>query len=248
MKPEIGLGESIPKQGRAGPFSACPPELTLRRETKGYYGRPIVTTESGVAIINAIRKYKVLSKYQISLLTGFRRATEQGLTVLHSLGYVDRLVTDHTPPLYCAGPAMKARFGLPAERWVLPDTFRVVAANQLFAQLSAQKKPYDCDILIGPGITAILRMNEREYTILAPREEPSEVDWCLTCIGALKLSTRVIVVAGSKETATEIASDLYSRIAPPIRYTWDEALKDDIRFYKYAGRFEEEMGFGRAQV
>lgn len=224
-----------------GPFSVAEGK-TLARESRGYCENAIITTRAGVAVAEAILKYKLLTRSQLSMLTGYTRAMKPTLKVLWQLGYLDRLVTGQTPPVYCAGPVMRAKYGLRKEEWRLPDAFRLVAANQLAAVLASKKVPFGYEVRTDASATATLTLGNRSYVLLAPRLYLNEEQWCRDAINTHGIDARVIVIAASPEQAEDISDYVYD-VGPEVRYTWDAVLKDRAAFFRREKTFVLEKEF-----
>lgn len=224
-----------------GPFSIAEGR-TLTRETRGFYHDAIVTTEAGVAIVEAVLKYKVLTHSQVAMITGYAQAPKRTLKVLWQIGYLDRLVTGKTPPVYCAGPVMRMRYGLRKEEWRLPDTFRLVAANQLAALLTAKKVPFEYEVGMEASVTATITIAGRPYVLLAPRLYNNEEQWCRDAINTHSHSERIIVIAATAEQAEDVSDYVYD-VGPQVRYTWDAVLKDRAAFFRREKTFVLEKEF-----
>lgn len=226
-----------------GPFSIVEEGKTLSRESRGYYQKAIITTKTAATIVEAIPKYKALTRSQLALLYGFGDRVERTLKVLWTLGYLDRLAVDKVPPLYCAGPALRARYGLRKEEWRLPDLLRLAAANQLVAALGSKQVAFGYEVSLEAMATAYLTLGERKYTLLAPRICRGEVQWCRDAVWTHDPDDRVIVVAATEEQALEVAEILLDA-GPQTRFTWDAILKDRAVFYRYEkGAFEIEKEY-----
>lgn len=225
-----------------GPFSVAEGR-TLQRETKGYYQKAIITTRVGSAIAEAVLKYKVLSRSQAAHMTGHHAAVEQTVKVLCTLGYLDKLVTAGTPPLYCAGPALRAKFGLRKDDWALPDAFRLAAANQAATRLKAKSVPFGYEVADDASATAYVTLNDRRYVLIAPRIYPGEEDWCHQAVYTYESDSRVIVVAATEEQARAIAEYSFD-VGPQVRFAWDAEMRDRVAFYRDEGnRFELEKEY-----
>jgi hypothetical protein len=225
----------------AGPFSSAEGR-TLSRESRGYYDRPIVTTRAGIAAVEAVLKYKALSRSQVAMLTGYTTAVEPTLRTLWNLGYLDRLVTGKTPPVYCAGPALRARRGLRKEDWRLPDAFRLVAANQLAAVLASKKVSFGYEVGAEACVTAMLTIGDKPYVLLAPRLYPGEEQWCRDAINTHDNDARIIVVAATEDQAADISDYIYD-VGPQVRFTWDAVLKDRAAFFRREKTFVLEKEY-----
>lgn len=217
-----------------GPYSSIEGK-TLSRESRGYYERVIITTRAGTKIVEAVLKYKVLSRSQVSLITSHTQAVEPTLRTLWTIGYLDKLVTGRTPSLYCAGPAMRSKYGLRKEEWRLPDAFRLAAANQLPAILESKKVPIGYEASQDAAGTAVLTLGEKQYVILSPRIHPGEEQWCHEAIYTYTADAKVIVIAATEAQAAEISEYLYDA-GPQVRFTWDALLKDRAAFFRREGK------------
>lgn len=215
-----------------GPYSLAEGR-TLRRDSMGYYEKAIVTTRAGADAVEVVMQYKVITRLQATLMTGHAGASMgRTLRVLWTLGYFDSLVTEDAPSIYCAGPAMRAKFGMRKEEWRLPEVLRLVAANQLAAQLRSRGVVFDYDVSADASATAYLTLNDRRYAVLAPRLYPNEEGWCHQAVYTFDNDARTIVVAATEEQAASIGEYLFD-VGPQVRFTWDVALRDGARFYKH---------------
>ena len=215
-----------------GPYSVAEGR-TLRRESVGYYyGQALITTRAGADVVWLLLQYKVLTRTQASLMTGTSPGTiGDTMKNLYRLGYLDKLVIENAPSMYCAGPMMRSKYGLRAEEWQLPDALRLVAANQMAAQFAARKVPFGYEVSQDAAATAYLTLNDRRYVVLAPRLCRNEEEWCRQAIGTFD-DARVIVVAATEEQAGSVA-EYVSDVGPQVRYAWDAALRDGAEFYKH---------------
>lgn len=226
-----------------GPFSGVPDgTLPMRRVSAGRsYGT--VTSPEAARVMRTVVRCKVISRRQIAALAqlgedGAKRALDR----LFRLGFVDRLETARTPPLYVPGPEALKRFSLVPEEWDILRALRLAAAAQLYMRL--RERWPDAEYRPEPhlGLTASMALGSQEYGVLCPRLWPGDVSWCREMAEALPSDARLIVVAGDGEQARELA-----RLLPdiPLRITWDVMLCDGLRLWRREGKriIEDPLDF-----
>lgn len=222
------------ERGR-GPFSSAL-GLTLRRESRPDVGA-VVSHPQDAAVLKLFPVHLVLSSHQVAGLAGLSEGTaKESVKRLFRLGFLDRLLTGAAPPLYALGEAGANLFGAARRSWDAAAAFRLAAANQLC--LAMKRVWPDLEWKAGPGLGATARLSrgEKEYWVLAPR--CGEAARAAMALRVFPPASRVIVVAGDRDLAAEIAC---ACPAAPARYTWDVLLKDGPPvFYRWNGAGLEE--------
>lgn len=217
-----------------GPFSGVPDgNLPMRRVSAGRsYGT--VTSPEAARVMRTVVQCKVLSRRQVAALAqlgddGAKKAVDR----LFRLGFLDRLETPGTPPLYVAGPEAVKRFSLVPEEWDILRALRLAAAAQLYLRFRERWPGADYRPEPHLGLTASMALGSQEYGVLCPRLWPGDVPWCQEMAEALPTDARLIVVAGDGEQARELA-----RLLPdlPLRFTWDVMLGDGLRLWRREGK------------
>jgi hypothetical protein len=224
-----------PDERGRGPFSSAL-GLTLRREARPDVGAVISHPQDAV-VLKLFPVHLVLSSYQVAGLAGLSEgAAKESVKRLFRLGFLDRLLTGVTPPLYALGEAGANLFGAWRREWDAASAFRLAAANQLC--LALKRVWPELDWKAGPGLGAAAKFSrkEREYWVLAPR--CGEAARAISSLKLFPQGFRVIVVAGDENLAAEIAG---ACPAAQARYTWDVLLKDGPPvFYRWNGAGLEE--------
>lgn len=217
-----------------GPFSGeVNGRLSGKIITSGRsYG--IITSESDATILKALIMFKSASRNQISEYTGLsHQSLKKSIPRLCRLGYIDRLETGKTPPLYMLGPESLKMFNMKADEWHILKAFRIAAANQLYLKMYEVWPDLEYTAEPHQGLTALIRKKDTEYGIIAPRIWPGEVDWCRDMVELAPDDVRIIIVAGSKTLAEECARVI--KEPRPLRFTWDGILKEKAVFYQKKG-------------
>lgn len=217
-----------------GPFSGDPNgQMKATYHTHGRsYG--LVTSESDAQILDALIMLKAASRHQLSELLGLsNHSLKKSIPRLSRLGFIDRIETGRTPPLYVLGPESRALFKLKKEEWHILKAFRIAASNQLFVMLKCVWPDMEYTVEPHQGLTAQMRAGDIEFGIIAPRLWPGETTWAREMAELAPDNIRLLIVAGSREYAEECARVIKTQ--RPIRFTWDGLLKENIIFYRKAG-------------
>jgi len=223
-------GAELLLRGGRGPFSGDPEGcLSLTKESAGR-SHGMITSDEQARVLSVIGTVKIASKAQIRAMTGLsEKACDRIIRLLFGLGFLDRLVTGRSPPLYAAGPEAEAQYGLKRERWDVLNAFRLAAATQFYAEMSKVFEGIEYVPVPDLSLTALMRLNGREHGVLAPRCWPGETVWFSEAAAGFVEPLHVIVIAGSEELARETARlTAYER----IRFTWDAALYGRIQLYR----------------
>jgi len=207
-----------------GPFAGDPSgDLSLSRESRGRsFGH--VLSEQAAEVLRVVARCRVLSRNQIALLTRLSHHAVSRITDrLFRLGFLDRLVTGQTPPLYVIGPEGAALLGSLSEDWNPLRAFRLAAAAQLYIAMRGWRFP-DAQYHPEPheALTALISAGLTDYGVLAPRLWPGEVAATKQLADLYPEDGRLIIVAGSEDQGKELA-----RVIPPhvnVRFTWDALL------------------------
>ncbi len=217
-----------------GPFSGEPSGLMKANIVSCGRSYGIVTSESDAKILRALMHLKAASRNQLSeFLDLSDHSLKKSIPRLCRLGFIDRLETGRTPPLYMLGPESLALFGKKSEEWHILKAFRIAAANQLYVTLKCVWPDIEYHVEPHQGFTALIKYGNVEFGIIAPRVWPGETSWARDMAELAPDEVKVLIVAGSKTYAEECARVIKS--ARPIRFTWDGILKDGAQFYKKAG-------------
>lgn len=217
-----------------GPFSGEPSGLMKASIISHGRSYGIVTSESDAKILRALAHLKAASRNQLrALLDLSDHSLKKSIPRLCSLGFIDRLETGRTPPLYMLGPESLALFGKKGEEWHILKAFRIAAANQLYVALKYVWPDIQYQVEPHQGLTALIKYGSAEFGIIAPRVWPGETSWAKNMAELAPDEVRVLIVAGSKTYAEECARIIKS--SRPIRFTWDRIIKDGAKFYKKAG-------------
>lgn len=217
-----------------GPFSGDPNgSMKATYHTHGRsYG--LVTSESDAEILKALTILKAASRHQLSELLGLsNHSLKKSIPRLSRLGFIDRLETGQTPPLYILGPESRALFKQKSEEWHILKAFRIAAANQLYVKLWRIWPDMKYKVEPHQGLTAQIKSGGAEFGIIAPRLWPGETSWARDMAELAPDEVRLLIVAGSRAYAEECARII--KTPRPIRFTWDGILKDNVKFYKKAG-------------
>lgn len=227
------LPHYLPGKLEKGPFSGNPEGyMKLQREgRKGYYG--IVPPEGTGQVIDALVTYKVLSSYQLMVLTGQGAGLKDRLNRMFELGYVDKLTTGQTPPLYVLGVNGCKKTGTLDREWDVLSVLRIAAANQFYLRFKEIWPASAWQVEPHLGLTARLIKDGEEFGILAPRYWPGENAWALEMLELAPPDRKTIIVAGIKLQAEELARLAGER---EIRFTWDAALKERLDLYRRNGK------------
>lgn len=194
----------------------------------------LVTSESDARILKALVNLKVASRYQIGQLLGLSaNSLKSSMPRLCRLGFVDRLETGKTPPLYMLGPEGRALFNQNSEEWHILKTFRIAAANQLYLMLKDTWPNMEYMVEPHQGLTAQIKAGKIEFGIIAPRLWPGETTWAKDMAELAPDQLRLLIVAGSRHYAEECSRIIKTN--RPIRFIWDGVLKSSVRFYKKSG-------------
>lgn len=217
-----------------GPFSGNPEGIMpMRRDRRrAYYG--VLPPEGTRAVVRLLAEYKVLSSNQLMLLGGFKGfGFKQRLSEMVARGYIDRLVTEQTPPLYVLGEAGCRQAGVDDREWDILSALKIAAANQFCIQL--KNKAADFEYMVEPhlGLTAKILYRQQEFGVLAPRWWPGQNSWALEMLALTPLESKTIIIAGIRAQAEELARLIRER---QVRFTWDAELKEGITLYKKVGQ------------
>lgn len=220
-----------------GPFSVVG-GIEFVREERPDLGAVIAHPQDGL-VLNLFREFEVLTSHQVMELGRLTEgAAKESVKRLFRLGYLDRLVTGRTPPLYTLGEAGARLFGVWEKEWDVVAAFRTVAANQLCAALRRTGEVRNWEVGAKGRATARFTWNDREYWVLAPRCGAGEVAWAASVLNVFPPAFRVIVVCGDEEVAARVAP---AGRGPQVRYTWDALLKEGpVVLYRWAGGSLEE--------
>jgi len=222
-----------------GPFAGAADGAVAARRVS-YPPDPsfVVRSDTQAKLISLADRLKFFTRHQAVKLLG--RAAEKQLKKVHRAGYLDRLVTGKTPPVYTAGPALGKAAGIQTQDSRMPGLFRTVAANQLYVALGGVIQ-YEATGEEWP--TAVIKVRDRTYWVLAPRLWPKEDIWLDSATDGLDPDTRLIVVAPSEMHALD-AGPLLAMKGISVRYTWDTAIKDSFCLFRYTayGFVPDEKG------
>lgn len=212
-----------------GPFSRAFYEL--RRESNKNRGG-VISSKLEVGLVELAGKWKVYTGHQAALALGADRSkVRAALSRLVRLGYLDRLVTGSTPPLYTLGEEGSRVLRMPLEEWDAVRAFRLVMVHQLYLRLP---EIFENRADPGNGWDGLLQVKGVEYPVLCPRAGEAEVERCLLILGLLPEGSRPVVVAAAAEEAEEVASRMKSGLE--ARFVWDELLgSDTFFFYRWTG-------------
>ncbi|WP_157109865.1 hypothetical protein [Thermanaeromonas toyohensis] len=191
-------------------------------------------------------RWKVYSGNQAALaLRAGREKVRAALSKLVRWGYLDRLVTGCTPPLYTLGPEGSRVLRLPLEEWDAPRAFRLVMAHQLYLRLP-EIFEYRADP--GSGWDALLEVKGIQYPVVCPRAGEAEVDRCVLVLGLVPEGSRPVVVAATEDEAVRVASRI--RAGLQARYVWDDLLREEeFFFYRWTGsRLEPSEKVSRSGI
>ncbi|MGB9886495.1 MAG: hypothetical protein ACPLRW_05795 [Moorellales bacterium] len=219
--------------------------MELRREFRPDLGAVVAHPQDG-AVLGLFRTFGVLTSHQAAELAGLSgAAAKESVKRLFRLGYLDRLVTGRTPPLYAAGEGAARLFGIWRKDWDVVTAFRTVAANQLCAALMRTGKVENWEVGAKGRATARFTRAGREYWVLAPRCGPMEVAWAASVLSVFPPAFRVIVVCGDEGVASRVAP---AARGEAVRFTWDALLKEGpVRLFRWGtGRLEEAELVGAA--
>ncbi|MGB9819683.1 MAG: hypothetical protein ACPLRZ_11495 [Thermovenabulum sp.] len=199
---------------------------------------PLVA-ENDINILHAIGKCRVASSLQLSSLLSIKqRSAKKSLIRLFSLGYVDKLHIERTPPLY--------KLGKGGEILLKDKVYKQLEINTLMAlkyaastQLYVQFYKYFGDSVsyrtIGAdSIIAEIILKRSQYIIVVPRIWSGSEEEIKAAEIIEDIDDKIIIVAGSKEQAEKIAR-IQKGKENAVRYTWDGILKDGLAFYKKSG-------------
>ncbi|MHB8927827.1 MAG: hypothetical protein ACYC9Q_09260 [Bacillota bacterium] len=225
-----------------GPFAGDPSgDMALTRETRGRsFG--YVLSEQAAEVLRAVARFRVLSRNQAAVVTCLSqhvvtRATDR----LFRLGFLDRLVTGRTPPLYVLGPEGVALLGsTQSGDWNPLRAFRLAGAAQLYTAMKGWRFS-DAQYYPEPhqALTAIISAGLLDYGVLAPRLWPGEVATTKQLADLFPEDGRLIVVAASEEQGRELA-----RVITPhlnVRFTWDPLLVGTPTFFERRGTHLEKI-------
>lgn len=216
-----------------GPFSGdWQGRIAFRRQSAGRSRGAVLTSEADGRIVCCLRHLKVLSRHQLAALASLgQERAKRSCARLFRLGFLDRLVTDRTPPLYVLGPTALHLLNQPDETWDVLRAFRLAAANQLWLGLRGWADTYHVEPHL--GLTASFTRGGKRFGVLCPRLWPGDIDWCRDL--AALADDKLVIVAGDGRQAAELA-----RLLPvefPVRFTWDALLADGRPvFYRRRGR------------
>lgn len=203
-----------------GPFNGSGVEFKCR---PGYYSGRFIVEESGARILTAIGQCGVLSRHLISIITGCAN-TAKVLKRLAAKGYLDEYTSDRCPPVYSLGKKGAEILNARYRKWDSIRLLRMVAANQLWVQLS---KMWPNSVWDTTGDYPVLSKVGASYMIVAPRLADREKHFALRAVN-LAGKNPLLVVAATQEQALDLA-----RLNPEgtVRYTWDDLLRNGVFFY-----------------
>lgn len=218
-----GRGPASAARRRVAPFAGVATGLLpMRRETRGR-SFAVVPSERAAEVIGLVARLKALARWQIVHLLRLR--SDKVIRTLYLTGYLDRLTTAETPPVYVLGPESLALLGRGDEVWDVLRMLRLVAANQLYLRLRCGWPDLEYELEPHLGVTAYLRLGGREYSLLCPRVWPGDSIWCREMVALLPADAFAIILAGSEETAWELAR-IVPADGPVLRFLWDGLLCD----------------------
>ncbi len=205
-----------------GPFSN--PCCEIKRES--YRGNGLVNSEVEAAVIRLAGRLKIISRSQVEIVLKINgNRVSKIIKRLVGWGYLDKLVTRETPPLYVLGPEGRRVIKSPYEEWDIIRAFRLIMANQLALRLPQ----FEYTPEPGPGVTGLLRLDGLEYPLYCPRLGDEE--WCKITTGLLPEKSRPIIVAATDEQAVKLAEEI--RYDLPVRFLWDDLLvEEEFCFYR----------------
>lgn len=214
-----------------GPFSGL---YEYRKRGGGYSGGTvIVSSGKDAAVLEALKACGVMSAYQLKLYLGVRELNS--MAGLARRGLVDVYESGKTPPLYALGPAGADLLGVPYRVYRGLEVCRLAAANQLWVWLRKVWPDAEWDVC---GGYPLLVRRGIVYVVAAPRYRVGEGVYLA---GAYAAGERVLVIMAH--------GDQYRELPLPsdpgrVRYTWDNLLKEGVRFYKLEGsRLVEDAVF-----
>lgn len=194
----------------------------------------VITSESDAAILKALLVLKAASRNQlIELLSLSGHSLKKSIPRLCRLGFIDRIETGKTPPLYMLGPEGRALLKQRPEEWHILKAFRIAAANQLYMKLRNVWSDMEYRVEPHQGLTASISVGDTEFGVIAPRVWPGETNWARDLADLAPDDVRLLLICGSRTMAEECSRVIKS--ARPIRYSWDGLLRDEVRFYKKSG-------------
>ncbi len=228
------LSIKVIKHFETGPFSGEASGLLKANIVSHGRSYGLVTSESDAEILKTLVFLKAASRYQIGQLLGLSaNSLKSSIPRLCRLGFVDRLETGKTPPLYFLGPEGKVLFKQKSEEWHILKAFRIAAANQLYIMLKHIWPDMEYTVEPHQGLTAQIKSGDVEFGVIAPRVWPGETIWVRDMAELAPDELRLLVVAGSRGYAEESARVIKTQ--RPIRFTWDGVLKSCVRFYRKSG-------------
>lgn len=224
---------------RVGPFAGEPSGvLSLVREGRGR-SRAYLTGERDVDIVKTTAALKVVSRSHLASLLGLGEGSKKTVERLFRLGFLDRLVTGRTPPLYVLGVEGRAYLHARNDEWDVLRVLRIAAANSFWVRFREARPDAEWKVEPHLGLTASFKLGENSFGILAPRLWPGDVDWCRKLAALVPESGRLVVLAASRGQAEELSRVLSVRCS--VRYTWD---RDSLTFYRaYRGCLEPGENF-----
>ncbi|MGI9862722.1 hypothetical protein SDD30_15200 [Moorella naiadis] len=205
-----------------GPYSN--PCCEIKRES--CRGNGLINSENEAAAVKLAGRLKIISRNQAEIAIGINgEKLGRVFKRLWGWGYLDRLTSGATPPLYVLGPEGRKALQAPREEWDALRAFRLVMANQLHLRLPQ----FDYEPEPGPGVTGLLKLNGVEYPVYCPRLGDEE--WCKVVTDLLPEKSRPVIVAATKEMAVKLAKVI--RFDLPARFVWDDLLADsEFCFYR----------------
>ena len=208
-----------------GPFGR---EGVEYRHIKGRYRGGLLLEESGAKVMRALAACGVLSSNQLLALSGLSRRALRVLPRLVEKGYLDCYESPSAPRLYALSEKGAGLLGVPYRVWDAGGLLRLAAANQFWLQARDALPGSEWD---ASGETPVLLRGGLRFLVLAPRAGLFERVLAVKQLNGA--ADRAFVVAVSEEAAYEIACGCPA--GRPVRYTWDDELKDGFAVYRFEG-------------
>lgn len=199
-----------------GPFSGEPSGLLpLRVSSRRFQGPLALSGRADPEVLAHFHRARVSSRAQVSLaVPGSAGAVKR----LHLAGYLLKLETGRTPPLYAISSAASGR----GEIYDALSVLKLAASCQLYLCLRYFWREVDYRAGVHPLFVSRLCFSGVSYWVLCPRVWPGELDSASQDLECVPEGERVIAVCGSKDLASELAR--ISRPSCMVRYVWDKAL------------------------
>lgn len=200
---------------RLGPFSGDPGGMSLRLSSRPFRDASCLHGPKDPQVLSFLREALAASAWQVSKAVGVSPDTVRRLW---GSGFLIRLETGKTPPLYALSPSFSGR----AFEWDVLTAIKLAASCQLWLCLRKAWPGSRYVPLPNPVYTALVSWRGTDFWVVCPRIFPGQVDSSRDDIEAAPPESRVVVVAGSRELAEEVCR--VSEPPVPVRFVWDRIL------------------------